>query len=212
MASYSTIQDPVIPPQKKGVKSDTHYSVRVSNEQAARHLFQNARLNLLNVNGWHTLAGTGVVFQLADENGAEVNGLVQTGYYFRISIPGVPGTKAGEGDEWVKVEKIEEGTLEHHEFTAIRVRPAVPPFAGHAETAHFFSGEATSSFCVERKGSRVMASVLGRNEKPNTKTRYWFAWLRNVIVALAAMIGFNKPQWKRLVKGMIRKKGAMLRV
>lgn len=203
---------PVIPAQKKGARSDTHYSVRVSREQAAKQLFENARLNLLNVNSWHTLAGSGAVFQLVNEKGEEVSGLVEKGHYFRITIPGVPGAQPGNGNEWVRVEKVEEGKLRCHEFTAIRVRPASPPFIIGTETAHFFSSDATSSFCVARNNNRITASVMGRNEKPNTSARNWLTRLRNIIIALAAMAGFNKSQWKNLVKGVLRKKGAVVRV
>lgn len=202
----------VVPVQRRGAKSDTHYSVRLSNEAAARRLYQNARLNLLNVNSWHSLAGSGAIFQLVDDKGRDVNKLAETGYYFRISIPGVPGVAAGDGDEWVKVEKIEEGSLKSKEFTAIRVRPSSPPFVHKTQTAHFFSEQATSTFTVMRKKNRVIVSVSGRNELPNTKVSSVFAWLRNIFVAFAAMIGFNKPQWTSLAKGIARTKGAVLRV
>jgi hypothetical protein len=185
---------PVIPAQRKGAKSDTYYAIRLPNEAAARRLFQNARLNLLNVNSWHSLAGSGAVFQLINEKGQEINRLVEKGNYFRISLPGVPGLEAGDGDEWVKVENVEEGSVKSK------------------QTAHFFSETATSTFCVIRKRNKVVVSVSGRNEVPNTKVSGLFAWLRNVLVAFAAMIGFNKPQWSSLAKGIARTKGAVLRV
>jgi hypothetical protein len=202
----------IVPAQKKGAKSDTHYSVRTSNAKVAMQLFQNARLNLLNVNGWHSLTGSGAVFQLVNEQGELLNGLAEKGNYIRIHIKALPGTKEGEGFEWVKVEMIEEGKLKYHEYTAIRVRPTVPPFADKAETAHFFSNEATSSFCVIRNENRVTASVLGRNEEPNTEPHNVLSLVRNVAVAIGAMLGMNKPQWKGLTKGIIRKKGAVMRV
>ncbi|MET0394060.1 MAG: hypothetical protein ABW019_13000 [Chitinophagaceae bacterium] len=195
---------PAVPVQRKGAGSDTRYSVRLPDGQAAQQLFEKARLNLLNVNSWRALAGSGAVFRIVNESGEEVNGLVQQGHYLRISIPAIPGNKAGQGSEWVQVEKIEEGKIKYHEFIAIRVRPASPPFAPGAETAHFFSSESTSSFCVVRNNNRITASVSGRNELPNTQTRNWLTGLRNLIVAAGAMLGLNKPQWKSLVKGIIR--------
>jgi hypothetical protein len=201
----------VIPVQKKGARSDTRYSIRASNENDARNLFQNARLNLLNVNYWNALAGGGARFQLINENGEEILSLVEKGNYIRISLPGIPGTDAGKGDEWVFVEKIEEGEMRFHEYTAITVRPAAPPFAGKSETAHFFSDDATSSFCVTRNNNKITVFVSGRNEVPNTATDSPLTWLRNVIIGLGAMLGFNKPQWKKLVTGIAKKKGAVLR-
>jgi hypothetical protein len=200
-----------VPKQKTGAKSDTQYSVRAKNEQAAKQLYENARLNLLNVNSWHTLTGDGVVFQLVNEKGEEIHGLVEKGNYFRIHIAAAPANAAGKGDEWVFVEKVEEGKMKYHEFVSVRVRPAAPPFSKSKETAHFFSSKATSTFSVVRNSSKVTVSVSGRNEEPNTDTHDLLASIRNVVVALAAMIGLNKPQWKSLAKGIIKKKAAVLR-
>jgi hypothetical protein len=200
-----------VPKQKTGAKSDTQYSVRTKNEQAAKQLYQNARLNLLNVNSWHTLTGSDVVFQLVNENGEEIHGLVEKGNYFRIHIPALPANKNGNGDEWVFVEKVEEGKMKYHEFISIRVRPVKAPVSQSTATAHFFSSKATSTFSVIRNSSRVTVSVSGRNEEPNTDTHDLMTSIRNVIVALGAMIGLNKPQWKSLAKGIINKKAAVLR-
>jgi hypothetical protein len=62
-----------------------------------------------------------------------------------------------------------------------------------------------------RNSTRVTVSVSGRNEKPNTDTHDFLTSIRNVIVALGAMIGLNKPQWRSLAKGIIKKKAAVLR-
>jgi hypothetical protein len=201
----------ILPGQKKGARSDTYYSVRAANEQTAKHLYQNARLNLLNVNSWHLLTKSEIVFHLVNEEGKEIDALVEKGNYFRISIPLVPPNKEGNGDEWVQVEKIEEGNLKYHEYISIRVRPSAPPLKKNSETAHFFSNEATSTFSLVRNNNRVTVSVSGRNERPNTDTHNFITGIRNVIIALGAMIGFNKPQWKSLAKGIIKKKAAVLR-
>lgn len=202
---------PAVPEQKKGAHSDTRYFVRARTEQVARKLFQNARLNLLNVNSWHTLIGNNTTFQLINEKGEEINGLAETGNYFRITIPVIPGSKAGKGSEWVQVEKIEEGKMKYHEFVAMRVRPCAPPFDNKKETAHFFSDDATSTFSVVRNGARIVVAVSGRNEKANTDTSDLLGWIRNLVVAMGAMLGLNKPLWRSLAKGIIKKKGAVLR-
>jgi hypothetical protein len=199
------------PKQKQGSRSDTQYSVRTKNEQLAKQLFQNARLNLLNVNSWHTLTGSDIVFQLVNDKGEEIQGLVEKGNYFRIHIPGIPADSTGQGSEWVYVEKVEEGKMKYHEFVSVRVRPSAAPGYTAAKTAHFFSSQATSTFSVIRNSSRVTVSISGRNEKPNTDTKDFLSYIRNVIVALGAMIGLNKPEWKSLAKGIIKKKAAVLR-
>ena len=194
----------IIPEQYIGAQSATSYSIKLSNATAADCLFERARKNLLDVNHWQKMAGPGTArFTAVNDNNVETNELVEEGNYLRINIPVVPKAAAGEGFDWVKVERIEEHGAPGHRFIGIRVRPTKPPFEKN-EVAHFFSAHATSTFCIEQKGNKVKAAVFGRNEKPNTKTAFgFFTKLRNLLIALGAMMGLNKPQWKSLVKGLL---------
>ncbi|MES2645523.1 MAG: hypothetical protein V4717_01515 [Bacteroidota bacterium] len=195
----------LIPFQYTGKASTTSYSIEASDLDQAHKIFLNAREKLLHVNEWHALAGAATaVFQLTDDTGKEIDRAVQAGDFFRINIPGPDNAKAN-GFDWVRVEEVEEQLKHHyHVWVAIKVRPAAPPIEGNEKTAHFFSNEATSSFLVERRGLTIIASVFGRNEKPNNENEGVFDIVRNTIVAVSAMLGFSKPQWKSLVKGILK--------
>ena len=171
----------------------------------AQKLFEEARKDLLNVDQWHVIAGNKTVFQLVSSNGEEIQGPVKKDDFIRIELPALPSSTTGEGYEWVRVEKLEEKRQEDFAYSIIQVRPASPPFVKTKEIAHFFSRDGTSSFCVIREGNKVTAAVYGRNEHPNTKTFRIIDRIRNIVVALGAMIGLNKPQWKSLVTGLLRK-------
>ncbi len=132
----------------------------------------------------------------------------QTGDYFKIDIPG-PGTKTGEGYDWVRIEAIEDysnASAENESF-GMRVRPAPNPHknAGDKEAAHFFKDEATSNFLIEQKGTMVSAAVYGRNEKLNLTTEKLSDKVRNAVVGTTAVMGLSIIQWKKLVKGLIGK-------
>jgi hypothetical protein len=192
-----------IPENYKGAQSATTYTVKAKDSAAADWLFEKARKNLLDVNRWHQLAGPSTAsFKVIDEKNRETNKLAAEGDYLRIKIPVVPAAGAGQGFDWVRVEKIEEMGEAGYRFIGMRVRPCRPPFEKQ-EIAHFFSPHATSTFCIERRGKRVKAAVYGRNENPNTRVHDFFVKLRNMMIAFGAMIGFNKPQWKSLVKGWL---------
>jgi len=197
----------IVPIQRKGAKSSTHYSIKASDLNAARELFKKARMNLLNVNKWHELAGAlSAKFQLTDEKGNAINDNLRKGNYFSISIPAAPGSSVGNGNDWVKVETLEEQKNNNTDWIAIRVRPAKSPLQHNsAETAHFFTDDASSSFCLERKGRKVTASIYGRNEKPNIKAKTLTDKIRNVLIAFSAMIGLSKSQWTSLVRGILQK-------
>jgi hypothetical protein len=196
-------KETIIPHQHSGADSRTSYSIELASAAEAQEVFLHARDNLLHVNNWHGLSGPHTAcFQLTDQYGKEADREVIPGDYLRINIPGPGNVKTGF--DWVKVENVEEQiTHSYHTWTSIKVRPSSSPDHGTYGTAHFFSEQATSSFIVERKGNVVLACVIGKNEKVNEHSQGWLDTMRNTIVAFAAMIGLNKPQWKSLVKGIL---------
>ncbi len=193
-----------IPKNESGLQTDTESSRDFDDARQAEEFYQIAKKRLLHVNEWQGLAGPATAgFSLTDENGKEVDRAVQEGDHFKIDIPG-PGPASGEGYDWVKVEAIVSQEGEAEAFTAITVRPAPNPLSHKKDIAHFFSGEATSSFVVKREKNKVTAGVYGRNEKPNTSSETTTDKVRNTAVAAGAMSGFSKIQWKSLVNGILK--------
>jgi len=189
----------IIPENKEGVSTDTETELEFKTEEEAANFYSIVKQRLTNVNGWHELAGAATArFQLTDEHGNEVNRTVHPGDHFKISVP-APGTVAGDGYDCVHVEAVEEDK----NVTAIRVRPCPNPQTSKNEVAHFFNEAATSSFIVRREGTKVTAAVHGRNEKPNTDSETFTDKLRNAAVAIGAISGFSKLQWKSLVNGLM---------
>lgn len=194
-----------VPVQKEGGKTDAEYSKTAVDAAAGHELFLQSRERLLNINEWDKIAGArSAVFKLTDANGSGIGGKAKVGDYIKIDIPG-PGTKAGEGYDWVRIEAIEdnENAEAAIESLLIRVTPCDSPTNNKKDVAHFFTDAASSSFTLHRDGNTVTAGVHGRNEVPNTKTKSLHDKLRNSAVAMAAMVGLNAPQWKSLVKGIM---------
>lgn len=196
--------DRKIPEQHTGASSVTKYEMRLKDANEAASLYKRAQLRLLDVNAWHTFTGKGSAkFTVISQEGHETKQQPVEGNYLRINIPLVPHSSSGEQYEWVIVEKIGE-QVDPDPYTFIQVRPTVPPFYNANEVAHFFSKDATSTFSIEQKGNKVIAQVNGRNEKPNKHVHSFLNRIRNMLVAFFAMIGLNKPQWKSLVKGLLK--------
>lgn len=196
----------LIPENAEGAQSNTESNVEFETVTEAIRFYHVVRERLLNVNSWNEWAGAATArFQLINSEGNKVNRLVRHGDYFQISIPG-PDVK---GDDWVRIEAVEEGREPDCHMTAIRVRPAADPLGSNRETAHFFHAQATSTFIAKQEGCRVIAGVYGRNEKPNTGTESLGDQIRNTVIALGAMIGFSKLQWKSLVTGLLSKDPAL---
>ncbi|MBV9988433.1 MAG: hypothetical protein JO301_12200 [Chitinophagaceae bacterium] len=194
-----------IPQQHIGDQTDTSFSVMADTDKKAAGLFKIATDRLFDVNNWSRLSGIGSAsFLHTDENGNQVERALKPGDHFRIDIPG-PGSQAGGGYDWVKVEKIDKhlNSCAEWEAISITVRPAPDPSGGDDKAAHFFSEQATSTFIVQRENRKLTAEVHGRNELPNTDTDNPLDAFRNKAVAAVALTGFSAFQWKQLVKGIL---------
>ncbi len=189
----------IVPGQDYGIETNTDSTIELTTEEEAKLFFKIVRERLFNINQWHDLTGTATAgFQLTDDKGNPVTRKPQQGDHFKIDIP-APGTSTGEGNDWVRIEAIEE----EENYAGIRVRPATNPTNDKTDVAHFFDSSATSSFIVKREFKKITAGVYGRNEKPNTDTEKVWDKIRNAAIATGAISGFSKLQWKSLVNGLI---------
>jgi hypothetical protein len=193
----------LIPQQHEGAIITAETVAHSNDEQEARQVFAKARERLLDVNNWNHVAGKLLAdFQLTDKSGRPVEGTVDKGLHFKIDVPG-PGSKAGEGFDWVSVEAVEEIRNPDVESVAIRVRPSSNPATPGDETAHFYSKESTSTFTVTREKNKVTAAVYDRNTKANKSSESVGDKIRNTVVGTAAIMEFSKLQWKRLTDGLL---------
>ncbi|MGI4750790.1 MAG: hypothetical protein ACRYFB_09160 [Janthinobacterium lividum] len=204
-----SIEDKNIPQQEKGNHADIQHETTLNDHEAAVQLFEAAKKRLMDVSRWGEIAdGISAKFQLVNAEGLEVDRPAQVSDYFKIHIPGAPSSETGQGNDWVRIENIQDETdaATDLQIVSICVRTASNPQKPETEPAHFFNEEATSTFVVKRKGNTVSAEVHGRNEVPNLHADGIWDTLRHVVVAISAIIGFSNQQWNNLVKGLIEPK------
>lgn len=192
-----------IPSQHKGASSDTAFSVRCHSVAGATALYATALDRLLDVNKWEQYAGGGAVFRLYNTEGQRHTGPARKHLYIGIDIPAAPGPTAAHGQEWVKIESIDSREAPDYQYIILTVRPVSPHFISGSSTAHFFTSAASSSFILLQEKNKVLARVSGRNETPNTRAAGWRNKIRNFVMGVLAMIGVNKPQWRKLVRGLL---------
>jgi hypothetical protein len=196
----------LVPLNKEGRQITAMASEILVSIEAAKEFYNKAKERLLFVHNWGQIAGKFTAdFQLTDEQGNEVDRAAKKGDHFRIDIPG-PGSKAGGGYDWARVEEIKEVHEADIDSVAILVRPAENPKSSNENVAHFFSGKSTSTFVVTREGMRVTASIYDRNIEANEETEEPLDKIRNSAVGLSAKHGFSKLQWQELVNGLLDKK------
>jgi len=192
-----------VPEQHQGRKMDTTAKAIFPSAEAAKQFYAIAKSRLLNMSNWAEICKVPLsVFTLTDDTGATIRREAKEGDYLKIDIPG-PGTAAGNGFDWVRIEKITEETDGINTSISLLARPAANPAGDESATAHFFKDAATSTFQVKQVGNEVWAEEHGRNEVPNTDTPSTGDNWRNRIVGWTAAIGLSYPQWKSLVKGLV---------
>ena len=197
-----------LPPQQEGGQADIVETVRASDSPEARRFFVQAKARLFDIANWGNISeGITASFTLTDKYGSIKAGLPKVGDHIRINIPG-PGSLAGEGYDWVRIEIVEEMGEQDWEFCFIKVRPSEDP-AKKEGTAHFFESQATSTFIIRREGTLLVAEIHGRNEKPNTSSKWLTDNIRNLLVSTAATSGLAKIQWQKLAKGLLNFQLAM---
>lgn len=194
-----------IPEQQTGRATSFSEERSFATGQEAHENFKKAASKLLNVNDWHVYAGPGSSrFCLTNNLGEDVAGFAKEGFLINIDLP-VPGSDAGDGLEWVMIEKIEAAgnARSVEEYLSMTARPVPNPRQPDAEIAHFYKDAATSTFIVKRTGKVVTAAVYGRNETANNQGVDLHDKIRNTLVALSARIGLAGPQWKKLASGLL---------
>ena len=194
-----------LPAQETGRQTDFTHEKKLETLEAAHGAFQAATARLLSVSNWHDYAGAGSAkFTLCNNQGIELEVMAEEGFFFSIDLP-APGPDAGDGLEWVMIEKLvsEGGAHTAEEYVLMTVRPVPDPRKAAAEIAHFYKDVSTSTFVVRRDGLLLSAGAHGRNETPNNENVDLHDKVRNTAIALMARVGLSGPQWQKLVNGLI---------
>jgi len=196
----------LVPHQYTGKELTATASIEFNNEQEAVGFFQLATQRLLDVNNWQSTAeGLSATFQVTDNKGNEVERNVQKGDYLRIDIPG-PGSKEGDGFDWVNVDDLKEMLENDIQSLGFRVRPSENPKSTDSQnTAHFYDSSASSNFIVQRVRNKVTALVIDKNLKPNLHAESVTDKLRDAAIGTTALLGVSKIQWQNLVDGIVKK-------
>lgn len=195
----------LIPEHYEGKQNDLAHTKTHADSTEAHNCFTKACERMRRPGLWHELCGIlSADFRPVGKNGLQTHMPVKEGDYLQIDIPG-PGTRAGNGYDWVQVEQMHSQPLEagDDELCGMRLRPCADPKKASDDVAHFFKGDATSTFIIRRRGKEVTASYHGRNELPNVATNNKTDNVRNAVITSGAMAGLSELQWHTLIKAFV---------
>lgn len=166
-----------------------------SAEEAAK-AFSFLRKRLFQIEHWNDCSEISS-FELFD---ADVNSQpkkVAVGDFIKITLPG-----SGK-DDWVNIVQIYETPDE----VILTLKPSHNPTDkdNKDSTSHFFSGDSTNNFCLQRKDAKINFYVIGLNEKTNTEdTSGILETARNFATAnLGCLLGIQKTQWETFCKNFL---------
>jgi len=157
--------------------------------------FGKIKEKLFYIENWKTHSGM-CNFELFDESGnIDHEKTLSIGDFIRITLPG-----SGK-DDWVKIINIHHAENE----VIITIQPSYNPTENAPDksvTSHFFTGESTNNFCLQKEAKKVSLYVIGLNEKSNTKdTANVIETVRNFATAnLGYYLGIQKNEWETFCK------------
>lgn len=182
---------------------DTRFSSEhvYPDEQQAIAAFVQSVNKLFAVNDWSNLPGITSVFHVYDAGGLpKPAGKPLVGDYVRIDLPGPTP------ENWVVITDINSSDNQ----AELTVKPshnpqtATPTEGEPKPVEHFFGGEASSTFRVERQGNRIVASEIGQNERINNEgTEAGDRPIINTLIAEGGWAYFQRVQWKKLTDYLV---------
>lgn len=196
----------IVPENMKGKPSDIKHSVTVANREKAIDVFRIAAEKMVDINEWHRIGSfVSAVFVLTNDKEQKLERSAALGDFIRIDIQG-PGSSAGDGYDWVHIEALEDNSNAggEEESIAMRVRACNQPGKETNNVAHFFTGEATSTFIIHRIENTITSFYHGRNEVLNTSVTKVSDKIRNVIMGGVALAGLSELQWNTLTKSFLK--------
>ncbi|SDF08932.1 hypothetical protein SAMN05421636_11151 [Pricia antarctica] len=195
---------PNIPNQIQGGCHDTVSMHCTDNVDIAIDCYKKLQERLTSVNEWHTFSDKiKAEFALFDGKTQQPTSVVKKGNLIRIEVPGI-GNPSGGGYDWTKIVAIQTGEAEQGApFLLLSVRPCPAPKCTDGTVAHFYNGEASSTFIVRRVGTCIYAEVHGRNEIENTSTVPVMDTIRNKAVAIGSKLGIGNLNWLGFTQALL---------
>jgi hypothetical protein len=192
-------------PAQAGSHAGATSRYKAESRHSAVVLFNEAKQRLLDINNWGRLCGNeGSEFRLTDEKGELLpDSLPSVGNLIRIKLPASSNKK---GFSWLKIERFEhtKDLLKDEEVFGFCVKP-VNSTPGHFERAILLNRHnECNSFLICRTGCLLTAVEYNIHEVPATEKNSFLTKLKTQAITIWSMTGLVKPQWKKLLNGIIK--------
>jgi hypothetical protein len=190
-------------------QTGSHAGATSRHKAESRHLavvlFNDAKQRLLDINNWGRLCGNeGAEFRLTDAKGELLPDSVPVvGNLIRIKLPASTHKK---GFSWLKIEKFEQSKdlLKDEELFGFCVKPVKDPSGHFDRNAGSTINDEYNSFLIYRTGCLLTAVEYDVNEMTSVSSVSLLNRLKAQAIAVWSMTGLVRPQWKKLLNGIIK--------
>lgn len=192
---------PLVPENEKGNKKDLSFEISTSTTVEAEDWFIEAKVKLLDIGGWNEWSkDLKVNFSLTNATGNIIRRPARKANYIRLEMP----DQAPNNYDWEYIEAIEYDDYpdEERETIAMRVRTSVSPVAFQKGITYTFNDDATTTFVIERIGTKITAHYHRRNEIPDTNKDIIDS-VKNISISVGAWSSVTDTEWKSLLKGIL---------
>lgn len=193
-----------VPENKQGSENDAFAVRDFDSVESAKESFEKYAQKLLQINEWNVMAGKNPTeFYLVPAKNTESSLFAKENDFVKIKMP-APKNKIGHGYDWVIINKLIKSTESELQYLLIQMKPHSCPESASGKTAHFYTDQATNTFIIAQKGTKIQMSVHGRNEIPNTENIGLIDRLRNMFVGMGGIFGGSKLQWEAFAEEFIK--------
>jgi hypothetical protein len=151
----------LVPAREQGDLKDVACSITAPDTDEAEYAFVDAKDRLLDINSWNKYCpAIGIGFRLTDSHGIGVGRHARKGDLMRMQRLNSDINKP-EGFDWAVIEAIEYDDYPDvsMEVFAIRLKTAANPLNKEVQE----DNDATATFVIERRQSKLYAAYHGRN-------------------------------------------------
>ena len=190
-------------------QTGSHAGATSRHKAESRHLaavlFNEAKQRLLDINNWGRLCGNeGTEFRLTDAKGELLpDSAPVVGNLIRIKLPVSTSQKEFR---WLKIEKFEhtKDLLQDEELFGFCVKPVKDPSGRFDRSPSMHVNNDCNSFLICRTGCLLTAVEYDVNDVSRTESISLLTRLKSQVIAVWSMTGLVRPQWKKLLTGIIK--------
>ena len=165
-------------------KSSSISEILLENDNNAKEIFKNLKLNLYNVEHWNSVKDKEHChFQLCNKHGDEKTGKIENGDLIRICV--TDENQKTTVYDWFQIRDLEETNFPDEQIISFHLKPMISSQLLIERKNRSKKRLAINSFSIRRLRNKIITEIEETNEMINLETVNFYHKIRNLF------LGFN---------------------